>query len=360
MEEREFLKYNRQIILDNIGIEGQQKLKQAKVLVIGAGGLGSPVLLYLAAAGVGNIGIVDGDVVDESNLHRQVLYNENDIGKLKTEVSARKLSELNRYVNVITYSHNLSGFNALDIIKDYDFIVDSTDNFFSKYLINDACVIAKKPFIYGGVFKFNGQVSVFNYQGGPTYRCLFPVQPDVNDFPTCSEIGVLGVVPAVIGSIQANESLKIILGIGEILSGKLLTFDALTNRFDTFEISPDKNNLNIEKILTAENIFCSGDTVKHITPYELKKMLDEKKDIQIIDVREEFEYERKNINGILIPLKTLPDKLTGISREKPVIIMCEHGERSVYAVLYLQQRFKFTNLYNLEGGIANWEKLINN
>ena len=239
------MRYARHIALDEVGESGQQKLMNAKVLVIGAGGLGCPALQYLAAAGIGTIGIVDGDVVNETNLHRQVLYTNSDVGKPKVEVAAERLTQLNSEVEIQTFSEFLTAGNAMNIVANYDLLVDATDNFAARYRINDVCVKLDKPFVYGAIHRFEGQVSVFNYNGGPTYRCLFPDKPSENQIPNCNETGVLGVLPGIIGTYQATEVLKIILGIGEVLSGKLMTFNLLTNSTRTFEFS--RNDEQVQK-----------------------------------------------------------------------------------------------------------------
>ncbi|MCB9186732.1 MAG: HesA/MoeB/ThiF family protein [Flavobacteriales bacterium] len=239
------MRYDKQIALPEVGETGQQKLAEAKILVVGAGGLGCPALQYLAAAGVGNIGIVDGDVVNETNLHRQVLYTNSDVGKPKVEVAAERLKQLNPEVEIHTFSEFLTAGNAMDIVSNYDLIVDATDNFAARYRINDVCLKLDKPFVYGAIHRFEGQVSVFNYKGGPTYRCLFPDKPAENQIPNCNETGVLGVLPGIIGTYQATEVLKIILGIGEVLSGKLMTLNLLTNSTRTFEVS--RNDEQVQK-----------------------------------------------------------------------------------------------------------------
>lgn len=239
------MRYDKQIALPEVGETGQRKLAEAKVLVVGAGGLGCPALQYLAAAGIGTIGIVDGDVVNETNLHRQVLYNNSDVGKPKVEVAAERLKNLNSQIEINTFSEFLTAANALDIVANYDLIVDATDNFAARYRINDVCVKLNKPFVYGAIHRFEGQVSVFNYKGGPTYRCLFPDKPAENQIPNCNETGVLGVLPGIIGTHQATEVLKIIIGIGEVLSGKLMTLNLLTNSTRTFEFS--RNDEQVQK-----------------------------------------------------------------------------------------------------------------
>lgn len=354
LNKKELKRYSRHVILPEIGIKGQEKLKQAKVLVIGAGGLGCPVLQYLTAAGVGTIGIIDFDVVDETNLQRQILFDVKDIGKPKVEIAKQKLSGQNPYINFNIYNTKLTKDNALNIFKDYDIIVDGSDNFPTRYLVNDACVIVGKPLVFGSIFKFEGQVSVFNYNSGPTYRCLFPQPPGPQDAPNCSEIGVLGVLPGIIGCLQANETIKIIAGIGEPLSGKLLIFDALTLNTNILEFLLNEENFNIKELIDYETFCGAGDEIKGITVSGLKKKLDDKEDIQLIDVREEFEYEICNLGGELLPLNSISNKIDTISKDKPVIVHCHHGGRSAQAINILKEKFEFDNLLNLKGGIHAW------
>ncbi|HXA02444.1 MAG TPA: molybdopterin-synthase adenylyltransferase MoeB [Cytophagaceae bacterium] len=360
----ELIRYNRHLILPGFGKEAQEKLKSSRVLVIGAGGLGCPVLQYLTAAGVGTIGILDFDVVDESNLQRQVLYNTEDIGKSKAETAAKKLALQNPHLIFKTYNLELSKDNSLEIIGSYDLIVDGSDNFATRYLVNDSCVIMKKPFVSGAIFKFEGQVSVFNYKNkdgikGPTYRCLYPEAPDPKDVPSCSEIGVLGVLPGMIGAMQANETIKVITGIGEPLSGKLLTLDALTMQTNILKFSPDEKNFAIKELgqyeevcEVAENEFKPG--YKEMTVFELKEKLDQKENLELLDVREEFEREICSIGGRLIPMKTISLHIEAIPEDKPVIVYCHHGMRSAMVVKFLSEEFGYKNLYNLDGGIHAW------
>ncbi len=352
LSEEEKNRYSRHIILSEIGIEGQEKLKQAKVLVIGAGGLGCPVLQYLVSAGVGVIGIVDGDKVDESNLQRQILFSSLDVGRFKAETAKRKLTVLNPDYKLQTVNSKLTSENAIGIIKGYDLVIDCSDNFPTRYLVNDACVMLNKILVFGSIFKFEGQVSVFNYQNGPTYRCLFPEPPQ--DSPNCSEIGVLNVLPGIIGTLMTNEALKIILGIGEVLSGKLFVFDALTSQSNIISFEKNPVNSKIEKLIDYEN-FCApkSNSIKEISTEELKRKISDKEKIQIIDVREPYEYSAFNIQGINIPLNTLANKIDKIRKDVPVIIHCQHGNRSKRAIELLQKDFGFTNLYNLTGGIAS-------
>ncbi|MCC6690839.1 MAG: molybdopterin-synthase adenylyltransferase MoeB [Bacteroidia bacterium] len=349
--DKELKRYNRHIILSEIGVEGQEKLKQAKVLVIGAGGLGCPVLQYLTAAGLGEIGIVDNDKIDESNLQRQVLYSTDDIGKYKAETAKDKLLRQNPYIKITSYVTYLNQQNALDIISKYNIIVDGTDNFPTRYLVNDACVILNKPFVFGSIFKFEGQVSVFNYKNGPTYRCLYPSPPAPGEVPNCSEIGVLGILPGMIGTLQANEVIKMITNIGEVLSGKLLAFDALSMNVQIFEFTDNPENKKIKGLSNYETV-CSIQT-NEITSEELKSKINLKEKFQLIDVREEYEHELKNIGGELIPLGNLLDNLSKIQKGIPVIIYCQSGLRSKKAAELLSEK-GYKNIFSLKNGVANF------
>ena len=370
----ELSRYSRHIILKDFGIQGQEKLKAAKVLVIGAGGLGSPVLLYLAAAGVGTIGIVDFDVVDETNLQRQVLFTVHDIGKPKADIAAARLKALNPFVNIIPFPLQFTSQNALGIIRDYDIVVDGTDNFQTRYLVNDACVLLNKPNVYGSIYQFEGQVSVFNYTDaggvlGPNYRDLYPTPPPPGLVPSCEEGGVLGVLPGIIGSLQANEVLKVITEIGTPLSGRLFLFDALKLESRIVKFSRDENNpINgknptLKKLIDYDE-FCgiknSGrktDSVQEISVKEFKQWIDSKKDFQLIDVREPFEHQLVNIGGELIPLSRIEERIDLVSLEKPVIIYCKTGIRSAKAIKVLLAKGKF-NLYNMTGGIIAYASEI--
>ena len=370
----ELSRYSRHIILKDFGIQGQEKLKAAKVLVIGAGGLGSPVLLYLAAAGVGTIGIVDFDVVDETNLQRQVLFTVHDIGKPKADIAAARLKALNPFVNIIPFPLQFTSQNALGIIRDYDIVVDGTDNFQTRYLVNDACVLLNKPNVYGSIYQFEGQVSVFNYTDaggvlGPNYRDLYPTPPPPGLVPSCEEGGVLGVLPGIIGSLQANEVLKVITEIGTPLSGRLFLFDALKLESRIVKFSRDENNPINGKNPTLKELidydeFCgiknSGrktDSVQEISVKELQQWIDSKKDFQLIDVREPFEHQLVNIGGELIPLSRIEERIDLVSLEKPVIIYCKTGIRSAKAIKVLLAKGKF-NLYNMTGGIIAYASEI--
>ena len=361
----ELARYNRHIIIPEFGLAAQQKLKAAKVLVVGSGGLGSPVLLYLAAAGIGTIGIVDFDVVDDSNLQRQVLFGVNEIGKPKVEAAKQRLQALNPHIEFVLYNTQLTSQNALDIMKDYDVVADGTDNFPTRYLVNDACVLLGKPNIYASIFQFEGQVSVFNYRYangdlGPNYRDLYPTPPPPGLVPSCAEGGVLGVLPGIIGSLQALEVIKVITGVGEPLAGRFYIFDALSFESRTFNISRrDDNPLNgknptITQLIDYEQ-FCGVKAVetpvKEITPAALYELQVKGEQFQLIDVREPYEYDIVNIGAELIPLATVAEQADKISKDQPVIVHCKMGGRSAKAIRELEEKYGFTNLYNLKGGI---------
>ena len=364
----ELSRYNRHIIMSDFGIEAQKKLKAAKVLVVGSGGLGSPALLYLAAAGVGTIGIVDFDVVDDSNLQRQVLFGVQEVGKLKAEAAKQRLVSLNPYIQVNVYNTQLTSANALELIRDYDVVADGTDNFPTRYLVNDACVLSGKPNVYASIFQFEGQVSVFNYtdkegKKGPNYRDLYPAPPPPGLVPNCAEGGVLGVLPGIIGSLQALEVIKVITGVGEPLVGRFYIFDALSfeSRTFTFKHNP-ANPLTGEKPTITQLIdyeqFCGVKAVekpvKEILPEQLYEWLQNGEDIQVIDVREPDEYEMANIGATLIPLATVAEQASRILRNKKVVIHCKGGGRSAKAIRELEDTFGYDNLYNLKGGIDRY------
>jgi sulfur-carrier protein adenylyltransferase/sulfurtransferase len=368
-------RYDRHIIIPEFGMEGQKKLKAARVLVIGTGGLGSPVLLYLAAAGVGTLGIVDFDKVDDSNLQRQVLFTKADIGKLKVEAAKERLLALNPYIDVITYPVQLTSENALGIFKDYDLVADGTDNFPTRYLVNDACVLTGIPNIYASIFRFDGQVAVFNLplpngDRSPNYRDLYPEPPPPGLVPSCAEGGVLGVLPGIVGSLQANEVIKVITGIGEPLAGKLFTFDALSFQTRTFKVVKDDSNPLTGKNPTQTGLidyvqFCgmplheSSSRVAEISVQELKQWTDENKDFQLIDCREPHEYDIVNLGAKLIPLSKITLKSSLIAQDKPVVIHCKTGIRSAKAIEALE-REGFKNLLNLKGGIIAYAQEIDN
>ena len=358
----ELERYSRHLIIPEFNIEGQRRLKNAKVLIIGSGGLGSPLLLYLTAAGVGTIGIVDFDVVDETNLQRQVLFSVEDVGKPKTSSAIQRLRGLNPNVTFIEHNTRLTSENALDIMADYDVVADGTDNFPTRYLVNDACVILQKTNVYASIFRFEGQVSVFNYTDnegntGPNYRDLFPTPPPPGLVPSCAEGGVIGVLPGIIGSLQANEVIKVITGIGNPLNGRLFLFDALTFETRTLKIHKDPSQPSIVKLIDYE-VFCGiGQQqeelpdVKEITVQELEKLKDSGQAYQLIDVREPYEYEIAHLNGELIPLAQIEDKVEQIDSNRKVVVHCRSGVRSAQAIETLEKKFGFTNLYNLKGGI---------
>ena len=359
----ELARYNRHIIIPEFGIEAQKKLKAAKVLVIGSGGLGSPLLLYLAAAGVGTLGIVDLDVVDDSNLQRQVLFGVQDIGTPKVGAAKIRLKQLNPHIKIKTYNTQFTSKNALEIIKDYDVVADGTDNFPTRYLVNDASVLAGIPNVYASIFQFEGQVSVFNYTDkngtkGPNYRDLYPTPPEPGLIPNCAEGGVLGVLPGIIGSLQANEVIKVITGVGEPLSGRFFVFDALTFETRTLKITKRANSTEIKELIDYEQ-FCGISAiekpVKEISTLELENWISNGEDFQIIDVRETSEYEQINIGAHLIPLGEVIARNHEIEREKKVVIHCRSGARSAKAIRQLEE-IGFDNLYNLKGGILAIEQ----
>lgn len=372
----ELERYSRHLIIPEFNIEGQKKLKSARVLVIGSGGLGSPLLLYLTAAGVGNIGIVDFDVVDESNLQRQVLFGVEDKGTPKVEAAVRRLKSLNPHVNFKTYNERFTSQNALDIIKDYDVIADGTDNFPTRYLVNDACVLLGKVNVYASIYRFEGQCSVFNYTDkngvtGPNYRDLFPSPPPPGLVPSCAEGGVIGVLPGILGSLQALEVIKVITGVGDTLSGRLFLFDATTFETRTVKVrrdpaNPINGNHPTQTSLIDYDQFCGigvaekkeALNVKEIDVFELKNLFDSGADFQLIDVREPYEFEIASIGGELMPLKSVSEFAGRISRDKQVVVHCRSGVRSGKAIVELESTFGFTNLYNLKGGILAWAKEV--
>ena len=367
MNQQEFIRYSRHISIPQFGTEGQEKLSATKVLIVGAGGLGCPMLSYLTAAGIGVIGIIDDDVVDESNLQRQVLYTTEDIGKSKAEVAAQKLRLSNPLITIHVHNERLTSENALEIFEPYDIVADGTDNFPTRYLVNDACVISGKTNVYGSVYRFEGQVSVFNYKKedgsfSPNYRDLYPEPPEPGSVPNCAEGGVLGVLPGIIGTMQASEIIKIASGVGEPLAGKLLLFDALT--LESRILSFKKNlDIHIDGLIDYEQ-FCGSEIqtnmaeVKEITVSELKEWKDSGKDFQLIDCREQYEFDFCNLQGELIPLGNIVEQAEKISKEKDVVIHCRSGQRSATAILQLQQHLGLTKLYNLKGGILAWSSEI--
>ncbi len=366
---KDLARYARHITIPEFGVEGQTKLKNSSVLVIGSGGLGSPVLLYLAAAGVGKLGIVDFDVVDESNLQRQVLFTVDDIGKSKSETAKKRLLGLNPNLDITVYNTRFTSENALDLIKDYDVVADGTDNFPTRYLVNDACVLAGKVNVYASIFRFEGQVSVFNYElkdgtRGPNYRDMFPEPPPPGLVPNCAEGGVLGVLPGIIGSMQACEVIKVLTGVGEPLVGRLFLLDAASFHTRTLKVSKNPAT-KIEKLIDYE-MFCgimppSAETenvVKEISVQDLKSLKEAEEDYQLIDVREPFEYDIANLGAELIPLSSVITEIEKIAKDKKVVIHCKSGARSAKAIKQLQETDKFDNLYNLKGGILAYAREI--
>jgi sulfur-carrier protein adenylyltransferase/sulfurtransferase len=373
----EIRRYSRHLIMPEVGIQGQRKLKAASVLLIGTGGLGSPLALYLAAAGIGRIGLVDYDVVDETNLQRQVIHFTSDVGKSKLESASAKLSDVNPYLVIEKHNVPLTSENALDILKDYDIIIDGTDNFPTRYLVNDACVMLGKPNVYGSIFRFEGQLTVFYAKEGPCYRCLFPEPPPPGLVPSCAEGGVLGVLPGTIGTLQATEAIKLILGIGKPLIGKMILYDALDMSFDTIKLRKNPKcpvcgeHPTVTHLIDYEQ-FCgvpahdrsefkeknAQKQVKSITVADLKAQLDAGADILLLDVRDPHELEISAIEGSLrIPKSQVVARANEIPRDREVVVHCKTGVRSRDSILMLQD-LGFTNLVNLKGGINAWAREI--
>ena len=371
LSNEEISRYSRHLIMPEVALDGQKKLKSARVLTIGAGGLGSPLALYLAAAGVGTLGIVDFDVVDESNLQRQIIHGTSDVGRPKMESARDRITDVNPNVRVEAYEEALTSENALDIFRDFDIVVDGTDNFPTRYLVNDACVLLDKPNVYGSIFRFEGQASVFYAKEGPCYRCLYPEPPPPGLVPSCAEGGVLGILPGAIGTIQATETAKLILGIGDPLIGRLLLYDALGMRFREMKLRKDPScpvcgeNPTVTELIDYQE-FCgipqaqaqeAVDEVPEITVKELKEKLDNGGGISVLDVREPYEYEVANIGARLIPLGELPERLAELDKDETLAIHCRTGARSARAVRLLQDA-GFQEVYNVKGGIAAWSEEI--
>jgi molybdopterin/thiamine biosynthesis adenylyltransferase/rhodanese-related sulfurtransferase len=364
----EIERYARHLILPDVGVEGQQRLKAARVLIVGAGGLGSPVALYLAAAGVGTLGVVDFDVVDISNLQRQILHGTKDVGRSKLESARARLRDVNPHVRVETYETRLTSANALDIIGDYDIVIDGTDNFATRYLTNDACVLLGKPNVYGSIFRFEGQASVFGMPDGPCYRCLFPEPPPPGSVPSCAEGGVFGVLPGIVGTIQATETIKLILGIGETLAGRLLLIDAQSMQFRAMTLRKDPacpacGTRTITALIDYDE-FCGApgadamhdvDDVLEITPRELASRLGRADNsFDLIDVREPYEWAIARIDGArLIPLGQIPKSLPSLDKTREIVLMCRSGVRSADAARFMQAH-GFSRVKNLAGGILRW------
>jgi sulfur-carrier protein adenylyltransferase/sulfurtransferase len=362
----EILRYSRHLIMPEVGMEGQLKLKAARVLCIGAGGLGSPLALYLGAAGVGTLGLVDFDVVDYTNLQRQIIHTTADVGRKKLDSAADKLKAINPLINLRTFDTRLSSDNALELFRDFDIIADGTDNFPTRYLVNDACVLTGKPNVYGSIFRFEGQASVFATEEGPCYRCLYPEPPPPGLVPSCAEGGVLGILPGLVGVIQATEVIKLILGKGEPLIGRLLLVDALAMKFRELKLrkNPDcplcGTHPTIKKLIDY-NEFCGirGEEapvetgVPEIQVEELKRRLDAGEDVFVLDVREPHEYQICNIGGHLIPLGDLPKRIHELNSSREIVAHCRSGTRSAKAVNFLRQA-GFRKVHNLSGGILAW------
>ncbi len=335
MNRKQLERYERQILLPELGILGQLKLQQASVLVIGAGGLGSPVLLYLAAVGIGRIGVIDHDVVQESNLQRQILFNTGDLGKNKANTAIEKLKLLNPHLELKDYPIKLDQQNARTIISHYDVVLDCSDNFPTRYLVNDTTVELKKPLVFGSIFRFEGQISVFNYQGGPDYRCLYPEAPSEGEATNCGETGVIGTLPGIVGTYMANEAIKLIVGFGNNLSGRLMTIDALTNETRIFSLMPEAT----KKTEAPER---SIPVLNDITLYEWQKA---NENFTLIDVREAYEYEEQNIGGINIPLYELPERIAELQVQGKVVFICSSGKRSKIAANLLAQQQKDVSIF---------------
>ena len=372
LSNEEILRYSRHLIMPEVGMEGQLKLKAARVLCIGAGGLGSPLALYLTAAGVGTLGIVDFDVVDFTNLQRQIIHTTADVGRSKLESAREKLAAINPFVNVRTFETKLSSANALDLFRQFDVIIDGTDNFPTRYLVNDACVLTGKPNVYGSIFRFEGQASIFaaKDKGGPCYRCLYPEPPPPGLVPSCAEGGVLGILPGLIGIIQATEAIKLILGSGDPLIGRLLLVDALGMKFRELRLrrNPDcpacGDHPTVTKLIDYQE-FCGirGEEkpvtvqVPEMQPQELKRRLDAGDDIFVLDVREPHEYQICNLQGHLIPLGDLPKRVHELDSSREIVAHCKMGGRSAKAVEFLRQA-GFKKVWNLAGGITAWSDKV--
>ena len=368
LSNEEVMRYSRHLIMPEVGMDGQLKLKQAKVLCIGTGGLGAPLGLYLAAAGVGRIGLVDFDSVDLTNLQRQILFGTSDIGRPKIEAATERLRNLNPDIQIDRFTTRLTSENALDLLKDYDVVVDGTDNFPTRYLVNDACVILGKPNVYGSIFRFEGQITIFGAPGGPCYRCLYPEPPPPGLVPSCAEGGVLGVLPGIVGAIQAAETLKLIIGRGQPLIGRLLLFDALAMRFRELKLRKNPEcpvcgeRRTITKLIDyAEFCGVRGEeakspaqtTVPEIAPRELKSRLDRGDDLFVLDVREPHEYQICNLGGHLIPLGELSRRVNELDSAREIVAHCRSGKRSAEAVEFLRSA-GFRKVLNLKGGILAW------
>ncbi len=370
LTQEELARYSRHLNLPEVGLDGQKKIKDSKVLIVGMGGLGNPVSLYLAAAGVGTIGLVDFDVVDVSNLQRQVLFGVDQKNKSKLQSAKERLKNLNPHTTYNLHEVALSSENALNIIKDYDIVVDGTDNFPTRYLVNDACVLLDKPNVYGSIYRFDGQVSIFNYNKGPCYRCLYSSPPPPELVPSCAEGGVLGVLPGIIGTLQANEVLKIILDIGDLMVNRFLLFDALTMEFNELKITKDENcvicgtNPSITKLIDYKQ-FCGiqnddykQENFNEITVQELNNLFSNGQIPTVLDVRENHEVDIAKIDKTLhIPMKEVINRMTELNKNNEIIVLCKSGKRST-EICQLLINNNFNNVKNLKGGIIAWSKEI--
>jgi len=372
LSNEEMSRYARHLILPEVGMEGQQKLKAAKVLCVGTGGLGSPLAFYLTAAGIGTLGLVDFDVVDASNLQRQIIHSTKDVGRPKIQSATEKLTALNPFLNVVQHETMLTSQNALEIIRQYDVVADGTDNFPTRYLVNDACVLTGKPNVYGSIFRFEGQASVFATEAGPCYRCLYPEPPPPGLVPSCAEGGVLGILPGLVGVIQATEVIKLILGKGEPLIGRLLLVNALDMKFRELRLRKNPEcpvcgkNPTVKELIDYQQ-FCGivpeakmapeKNGIPQMSVTELKQKLDAGDDVFILDVREPYEYQIAQIGGHLIPLGELPARLGELDKTRAIVVQCKSGGRSQRAAEFLAQN-GFTRLHNLAGGITAWSNEI--
>jgi adenylyltransferase/sulfurtransferase len=374
LSQEEILRYSRHLILPEVGMEGQLKLKQAKVLLVGTGGLGAPLGLYLAAAGIGRIGLVDFDVVDHTNLHRQIIHGTKDVGRPKIESAAETMHDINPNVELVKHEVALTSENALEIIKDYDLVVDGTDNFPTRYLVNDACVLLGKPNVYGSIFRFEGQATIFAAEGGPCYRCLYPEPPPPGLVPSCAEGGVLGILPGLIGVIQATEAVKLIIGQGSPLIGRLVLYDALHMKFRELKLrkSPDCPICGPHRTITElidYHQFCGvpnplaapepvAPSKDEIDVLELKARLDRKDSFVLVDVREPHEWQIARIPGAkLLPLSELPKRASELNKSDDIVVHCKSGVRSAKAIGILKEA-GFTHLTNVKGGILAWSDKI--
>jgi adenylyltransferase/sulfurtransferase len=367
LSQEEILRYSRHLIIPEVGLEGQRRLKDARVLMVGAGGLGSPIGLYLAAAGVGHLGIVEFDVVDETNLQRQILHGTKDVGRKKVDSARDRIRDVNPHVEVVPHETRLTSENALEIVKQYDLVVDGTDNFATRYLVNDACVLTGKPNVYGSIFRFEGQSTVFCTKDGPCYRCLYPEPPPPGLVPSCAEGGVLGILPGLVGVIQATETVKLLAGIGEPLVGRLLLVDALSMQFRTVRLRKDPRcpacgTRELTRLVDYEQ-FCGirggeeeGAVVPTLTPADLKARLDRGDDLDLVDVREPHEWDICRIEGArLAPLSSFAEALRTLDSARDVVLYCKSGARSAKATRQLQAA-GFRRVWNLAGGILRWSQ----